>query len=191
MARKKKCPEENVADTKGLKEATEGKVELVSYSMKMVIPTGQYANIQLEIIVKATSVEAAERYMAPHFQKLWKDYFMCTERRPAPVVTARQATPIDMAIINGDTNPVSTVALIKATQAIESAKSIEAMHMISDRILASVKLTNEEKKELLPKWQARLAELNLKENVTETTASETSPVVEPGVVLDEQQDQVS
>ena len=41
-------------DTK--KVAPKSKPELISYSMKMVIPTGQYANIQPEIVVKAGTV---------------------------------------------------------------------------------------------------------------------------------------
>ncbi len=188
MGRKKKCPEGNVADTNAPKEVMEEKVELISYSMKMVIPTGQYANIQPEIIVKATSVEGAEKFLAPHFQKLWKDYFMCTERRPVQTPVNNVAVPAPQV---QDSNPVSTVAFIKATQAIESALSIDALEMISDRIANSIKLTEEEKFELTPKWMNRLKELTPKEDVKETIVAEATPVVEPDVVLDEQQDEVS
>ena len=48
----------------------------------MVIPTGQYANIQPEIIVKGGTVEEAHDYIAPHMNKLWKEYYLINERRP-------------------------------------------------------------------------------------------------------------
>ena len=45
------------------------KVEMVSYSIKMVIPTGAYANIQPEIVVRAGTVEDAHDFIAPHINK--------------------------------------------------------------------------------------------------------------------------
>ena len=51
-------------------------VTMISYSIKMVIPTGQYANIQPEIVVSAGTPEEAERFIAPHMNKLWKEYYM-------------------------------------------------------------------------------------------------------------------
>ena len=75
------------------------KVELISYSMKMVIPTGNYANIQPEIVVKAGTVEEAHDYIAPHFNKLWKEYYLCNERRPEPV------KPSGVPIVSPETTP--------------------------------------------------------------------------------------
>ena len=45
------------------------KVTLISYAMKMVIPTGNYSNIQPEIIVKAGTIEEAHSFIAPHMNK--------------------------------------------------------------------------------------------------------------------------
>ena len=160
--------------------APKRKPELVSYSMKMVIPTGQYANIQPEIVVKAGTVEEAHDYIAPHFNKLWKEYFMCSERRPEPkpVVTS---TPTPVAHTNpnctdpttcqphGATgpvtyttadSPVSSVAFTKASQAITSCLSLDALEIIRKQVGASVKLTDDDKVNLVPLLESKLKELN-------------------------------
>lgn len=155
-------------------------VELVSYAIKMVIPTGQYANIQPEIIVKSGSIEDAHNYIAPHMNKLWKEYYLVNERRPEPVSIAPSApvgtmgttgtvpsqTTIDTVIntfggkeiggkvpVNTPSNipgPESSVALIKATQAIESCMSLDALELIEQQVLKSVKLSHEDKESLMP-----------------------------------------
>jgi hypothetical protein len=131
------------------------KVELISYSMKMVIPTGNYANIQPEIIVKAGTVEEAHDYIAPHFNKLWKEYYLCSERRPEPVKPSPETTPQP---------PASSVAFTKASQAITSCLSLEALDIISKQIGASVKLTEEDKNKLVNPLAIKFAELNGKVN---------------------------
>lgn len=137
------------------------KVTMVSYAIKMVIPTGQYANIQPEIIVKSGSMEEAHAYIAPHMNKLWKEYYLVSERRPEPVVQQPNkavATPV----INNHTEqtPMSSVALVKATQAIASCMSVEALKLIDNQIKVSVKLTEGDKETLLPLLAAKLVELN-------------------------------
>jgi hypothetical protein len=205
-------------------------VELESYSMKMVIPTGQYANIQPEITVKAYSVEKAHDFIAPHMNKLWKEYYLINERRPEPVkvpvaptakpfvptpgsesfvptpgsessaapapITTTTTTATDKVmtyltdtkpaspdtkpmtveeiceatggkVVEDDSldkiknmtpdeifpdtpSPASSVAYNKATQAIESCMSLDALEIIRAQVDKSVKLTQEDKELLQP-----------------------------------------
>lgn len=137
-------------------------VKLISYSMKMVIPTGPYANIQPEIIVKAGTVEAAHDFIAPHMNKLWKEYYMCSERRPEPPKTTPVAPPVTPSVVTppvAEQPPVSSVALLKATQAIQSCLSLEAFELIQNQVEKSVKLTDEDKKSLTPLLDSKLKEL--------------------------------
>ena len=128
-------------DIEDIPKEKKSTVKLVSYSMKMVIPTGNYANIQPEIIVKAGSVEEAHNYIAPHFNKLWKEYYLVEERRPDPIVPVNKVAP---------EAPMSSVAFIKANQAINSCTSLEAMEIIKNQVAISTKLTNEDKEKLQP-----------------------------------------
>ena len=159
-AKKEKVVATEKKDTK--KVAPKIKPELVSYSMKMVIPTGQYANIQPEIVVKAGTVEEAHDYIAPHFNKLWKEYFMCSERRPEPKPVAPVA-PAPTPVVTPEKvedSPVSSVAFTKASQAIISCLSLEALEIIRKQIGVSVKLTDEDKVALVPLLESKLKELN-------------------------------
>ena len=156
----KKSSAKKVANKKG--------PEMISYEMKMVIPTGQYANIQPCIIVKGGSIEEAHDFVAPHMNKLWKEYFMCTERvnQPAPAVKAtpvapKTEKPVEKAPeapktapeetkkpdeqITPPVAPASAVALNKATQAITSCMSREALDLLSAQVEKSVKLGDEDK----------------------------------------------
>jgi hypothetical protein len=151
------------------KEVKKQKVELISYSMKMVIPTGNYANIQPEIVVRAGTVEEAHDYIAPHFNKLWKEYYLVSERRP-------EVKPVAPVAPQGEVNhktgiqppnqmpPASSVAFTKASQAITSCLSLEALEIISKQIGASVKLTEEDKNKLVNPLAIKFAELNGKVN---------------------------
>jgi hypothetical protein len=123
-----------------MKTAKPKKVEMISYSIKMVIPTGAYANIQPEIVVKAGTPEEAHEFIAPHMNKLWKEYFMINERRPEPKVNQPDVPP---------QSPVSSVAFTKASQAIASCLGMDALELIRTQIHNSVKLTNEDKVKLV------------------------------------------
>ncbi len=48
--------------------------KLVSYTIKAVIPTGQYANIQPEVTVEAETIEHAERAVMPHIEAMFAKY---------------------------------------------------------------------------------------------------------------------
>jgi hypothetical protein len=139
------------------------KPELISYSIKMVIPTAPFANIQPQIVVKAGTVEEAHDFIAPHMNKLWKEYFMINERRAevapvAPVVP----TPVNIQPVIAD-SPVSSVAFTKASQAIASCLGLDAFNLIVNQVNASVKLTDEDKEKLGPVLEAKYNELNGKQ----------------------------
>jgi len=158
------------------------KVKLVSYTIKMVIPLERYANIQPEITVKGGTLEEAHAYCAPHMNKLWKEYYMITERRaepaaptnpnstsaPTPVPTPPVTTAGSMMTGTPATwetkvtppPPASSVALTKATQAIQSCLSLEALDLIANQVQVSVKLTNEDKTALMPLLDAKFKELS-------------------------------
>jgi hypothetical protein len=152
------------------KEDVKPKVELISYSMKMVIPTGNYANIQPEIVVRAGTVEEAHDYIAPHFNKLWKEYYLCSERRPEPAKTMTDQAIVDklneMKVTPEQimATPVSSVAFTKASQAIASCLSAEALEIISKQVLVSTKLTAEDKLALAEPIAVKFKELNGKVN---------------------------
>jgi len=140
------------------------KVTMISYSIKMVIPTVQYGNIQPEIVVNASSPEEAHDFIAPHMNKLWKEYYLVDGKRPEatqvapkPVVTPKpavapkaEATPSPVIEKPVAESPMSSAALVKATQAIESCTGKEALNIIIDRIHASTKLSKADKDSLFP-----------------------------------------
>lgn len=147
-------------------------VEMIEYSIEMTIPTGNYANIRPCIVVKAGSPEEAHEYIAPHMNKLWKEYFMVNERRVEVVETKKTeasyanttvAPTTTTEIIQTNTEvqpPSSNVAVIKATQAIESCTSLEALELIENQVELSVKLDKKEKPALRDKIIMKFNELN-------------------------------
>lgn len=101
---KKVAPKKNVI-------IKEDKVELVEYTIKAVIPTGAYANVQPEITVKASSLEQAEAYVIPHINKLFGDFLNKSERREVvPTVTVKE-TPAPVAPVK-----VAPVAKVEPTK---------------------------------------------------------------------------
>ena len=160
----KKVVKKKVATKKRVakKVAPKKGVEMISYSVKMVIPTGDYANIQPEIIVKGGTLEEAHAYVAPHMNKLWKEYFNISKRTVTPEVKVVPKAPVNQTPPVAPTphvnqtapaptqepSPVSSVALTKATQAIQSCLSLEALELIIQQVKVSVKLTEQDKIDL-------------------------------------------
>lgn len=153
------------------------KIEMISYAMKMVIPTGNYANIQPEIIVKAGTPEEALEYIAPHMNKLWKAYFLCGEKKsgPAdstvkPVVSlnvAQASANVSQAVAKAPSkettpSPVASVAYEKATQAVMSCLSLDALALIEKQVKESVKLEPGDKIRLFKLCDERKEQLNAK-----------------------------
>lgn len=154
-------------------------VKMVTYSIKMTIPTGPYANIVPEIVVRGGSIEEAHNFIAPHMNKMWKEYYLVNERRPepapmpmpeftlkpAPNMSTTIGTPVAttstpaMKEPEVEAPPASSVALIKATKAIESCLSVDALDIIANQVNVSVKLTDEDKAKLMPLIDAKYSEL--------------------------------
>jgi hypothetical protein len=133
------------------------KVELVSYSIKMTIPTAQFANIIPEIVVKAGTVEEAHDFIAPHMNKLWKEYDMISER-PA---TVTKVAPAPVAPVEVPVAPDTAVAFQKASQAVASCLSQDALDLIAAQIKKSVKLDDKEKDKLYVLVINKQKELNV------------------------------
>jgi hypothetical protein len=143
------------------------KIVMVEYSIGMTIPVAQYANITPRIVVKAFGPEEALNYISPHMNRLWKEYYMVNERAvqpaPVPVVTikpvVKASAPVNKpsepvatsaaTVVEVPASPTSNSSVIKATNAINSCKSIEALEMIKNQVEISVKIEEEEKPALL------------------------------------------
>jgi len=172
---KKVAPVKKVKKVKKVAPVTVSEPTLVSYSIKMVIPTGNYANIQPEIVVKAGTIEEAHSFIAPHMNKLWKEYYLISERKaevktpaPAPVkaeVKTPAPAPVKAEVVTAppvveQPSPIADVALTKAIQFIEGCMSVEALDLVIKQVAASVKLTDENKKDLLPILEKKSKELH-------------------------------
>jgi hypothetical protein len=154
--------------TQKLTKKNKSTVKMIEYSIKMTIPTGQYANIQPQITVTAGTPEEALEYIAPHMNKMWKEYFMVNERvnnkveeiapGDAKVCPPDGCPPMNTPII--EQPPASNVSVIKATQAIDSCLSLEALDLIKNQVELSVKLSKEEKPGLRVKIVEKFNELN-------------------------------
>ena len=159
-----------------IKKIVAPKVTMVEYSMKMTIPTGLYANVQPEIRVKALSPDDALNYIAPHMNKMWKEYFMVNERvsQPAPVAIKAEKKPAIAVVkpieavkapvaapVEIPPAPSSNASVIKANNVINSCKSLEALEMIRNQVEISVKIEEEEKPALLKKIADKNLELTI------------------------------
>ncbi len=85
------------------------KFKLLTYTLKAVIPTGQYANIQPEITVQAESIEIAERAVMPHIESLFARY---REAGVLPIQTPLRpvVTPQNAPVASKPVAPVVPVA---------------------------------------------------------------------------------
>jgi hypothetical protein len=119
--------------------------------------------------------------------RLWKEYYLVNERRPEPTpvvttypplattqpttypaptssqnISSTTGTPV-MTIQDGKivaAPPASAVSFIKASKAIESCLSVDALDIIDKQVANSVKLTDEDKAALLPLMEKKYAELD-------------------------------
>jgi len=166
VSKKKPVAKKNVSKKKPVakKKVVKKLPKIISYGIKMVIPTVAYGNIQPEVIVKANSLEKAHDFIVPHMNKLWKEYYLVDGKRPevsAPIITKKEETPPVQSEVETQ-SPVSSVALVKATKAIESCMGLEALDIIVQRVNDSTKLTPEDKETLQPLLTKRNEELNEK-----------------------------
>jgi hypothetical protein len=167
-----------------VKKPKEPKVEtpkLVSYTMKAVIPTGPYANIQPEIVVTAKTIEEASAMVMPYIDQLFVDYLNLADRaRPKVTMVVREEKEEKKPVNVGESE-----ASKKARTAIETCNSVEALDLIAERVARSEKLTALEKLDLKMPIATKRTKLSQKKDdfrATDTepaTATEEVPVVEP------------
>lgn len=165
------------------------KFKLLTYTLKAVIPTGQYANIQPEITVQAETIELAERAVMPYIEALFAKYRdggvsvpLPVPVKPTPVVVssvtvsndvpvkkqdpvqpvAPKALPVDIKVVPPPPAIILTVPHERAKKAIISCTSVEALNLVKDQIEKSVKLIDREKLELLKNVEGKRVELNSK-----------------------------
>jgi len=171
-------------------------VKLIRYSVKAVIPTGAYANIQPEIVVEANTLEEAEKFVMPYMEKIFAKYrepqvvssvsqspIGAYIKLPKSVTTTASAVskpPVNVATTSpaaelvtplaGETcemppkekkptTPNTTVSFTRAFRAVMSCMTVEALDLIKNQIIKSVKLTDSEKAELAIVVEAKLTEL--------------------------------
>jgi hypothetical protein len=153
-------------------------LKFVSFSVRAVIPTQQYGNLQPEITVEAPSYEEARAFVMPLIEDLYRQY---AESRPGflgkvvetekVVATAPTAAPAGSPAPQGTTNawnkpasnqsaqtpPVDTSSIIKPKPVLKAEKAInlavtdEAAALIQDQIEKSVKIPAEYKPDLITK----------------------------------------
>lgn len=139
-------------------------VTLTSYSIKAIIPTGPYANIQAEIVVNAGSLDDAKGYVIPHINTLFEEFLNKSERRNVQVTvkeTPAKATqdPQDTsagvlsksqpkATVTATADVAGSIPFEKAKAAINSCLSQDALELIAKQIERSVKLNSMEKLDL-------------------------------------------
>ena len=168
-----------MATKKIVKKAVVGKpkahtIKLVSYSMKAVIPTGAYANIQPEIVIKAASLEEAKAFVLPHIDELFKLYLNKSEQRnyaatekiaPGIVLTPNRAP--EGAVLTTDSKDGSTLEwqskwFKNADLAISKCATLETLKTVSGQVDKSTNLTEEEKAILRVIMEDKKVELNKK-----------------------------
>jgi len=116
---------------------------LVKYTLKAIIPTGPYANIQPEITVEAITLEEAHKFVMPYIDGLFKEYLNLSDRvKPKVTITVKNADSLDIRV------PTQTEAHLKAMTAVDNSNSLEALNLIADRIARSEKLSPMEKLDL-------------------------------------------
>ena len=145
---------------------------LVSFTMKAVIPTMQYGNLQPEITVEADTIDKASAMVLPYFTWMYENF---SESTPKFVLKAKVA---ETKIVSENPSPATnnveiqpqsanlevvnhaTEAFMKAKNAVDSAMSIDATNIIEDKIKVSTKLTEEEKQVLSAEVLKKRKELN-------------------------------
>jgi hypothetical protein len=171
----------DVSEVSAGKPTPSPKVKLISYSIKAVIPTGPYANVQPEIIVQAKTLNDARDYVLPHFDELYERYLNCgdkpkskitvvnielpktaihtTETTPTATTEAKVSAPEVKVDVGNDLPSGFSPAYNKAKMAIESCKSQEAFGLVAGQVGKSTRLTSQEKVDLGSVLELKLKEL--------------------------------
>lgn len=94
--------------TKTKVEVSTPTVTLMSYTMRAVIPTGPYANVQPEITVQAGSLDEAKDYILPHIDALYEKYLNLSDR-PKPRVLVKEVLPVAQVVVPAPEVPKNLV----------------------------------------------------------------------------------
>lgn len=130
-------------------------VVMLSYEMIAVIPTVSYGNIQPRIMVNAKTIKEATDFILPHIEELYAKYCEVVPNfAKAPVVIVKEIPaekPPESKAPEAKKQDVTHVSepFTKAKKVVDSALSVDALNLISDKIKESTKLTGEEKDALM------------------------------------------
>lgn len=170
----KKTEKPLVVKLQEVKAVKTPKFKLISYTIKAIIPTGQYANICPEITVQAETIEQAERAVMPYIETFMAKYRDGGVREVTGVPAVRPVASVPVVPVAPKTfvaptpAPVApvpspivlTVPFNRAKSAIDSCTSIEALKLVSDQVEKSTKLIDVEKVELKKMVTAKFEQLN-------------------------------
>lgn len=177
VSSKKEVKKKNQVRVQNTEQSVILNIKLISYTVEAIIPTMMYGNITPKITVEAGSMEDAKRAVMPHIEELYRTYAQIPldGRLPAffqkasVVVEERKVDPeVIKSPKTSEPDPLSkpdakakdtsdsvaeplgekTQAYIKAESAITNAMSKEALHVISDQLSKSIKLSDIEKSAL-------------------------------------------
>jgi hypothetical protein len=82
-------------------------VTLMNYTIKAVIPTGPYANVQPEITVSAPSLAEAKDYVLPHIDELFEKYLNLSDRPKPRVVDTTPVKQVTSQMAQAPVHPAS------------------------------------------------------------------------------------
>lgn len=128
------------SETITMKKETKIKTKLISFTMKAVIATGQYENIQPEITVEATTLEQAHELVMPYIKSLHNQFSVnAVKQATVPATPAPAATVTETAIPTTLSEPA--MVAINATKATSDPV---VLAQLKSKILASTKIPQEE-----------------------------------------------
>lgn len=184
MPRTKKLdPQESIPEEQG----TQVPVKLVSYTISATISVGKnsFSNVTPTIVVQAPTLNEARDYVIPHIQELYETFFNISDKQAEIKREQREqkyqeklevqkkkeeehkdkAQEVEQKLQNVREFPVSAEqiaaeAFAKASNAIYSCGSLEALGLIEKKIQDSVKISDADKKRLAPILIERALELS-------------------------------
>jgi len=145
--------EPKIKTTTAPKKTKEGKI---IYTIKAIIPTGPYSNIQPEITMEASSVEQAESVLMPHIKQLFTEYTNYIEKNP-PQPSVRVTPPVVVPETpKQEPKSPEETPFDKAMNRVISVNDPEALILVQEQVYKSTKLTEVQKLKLYEIINAKL-----------------------------------
>jgi hypothetical protein len=128
--------------------------KLVLFTMKAVIATGPYENIQPEITIEAETLEHAHELVMPYIKGLYRDFSI----NKTPSVIPKVSTPDVAMMITDIPTPTEKTKLdelnlsepaMTAVNAIKATTSKEVLAQLKAKVLASTKIPQSEKDQII------------------------------------------